>query len=114
MSSQAPPFQSSATRNPRRRQRNIAEDGSIRQQPQRKRNKISGESFKPASVIHLNGDAHKLNGHAVGELDVHSSPHPPLNMPVRGKQLATLSRRGVKDDGSITLVSMEDGTMLQA
>lgn len=56
--------------------------------------------------MHLNGDAHKLKRITPGNSDEAFITHHAGEMPVRGKQLANLSRLGSKDDGSVVLVSI--------
>lgn len=95
----------SGARNPRRRRRAEAEEGgSTRQQPQRKRTKISGDTKQLLAETEATEGGHKINGYTSSSYNDRSS----LNgqIAVRGKPHATTSRRGVKDDGAIILVRL--------
>lgn len=89
----------SVSRNPRRRQRKDSD--SVRQQPHRKRSKLSDDTFLSPSGAKLNGNGALLNGHASrqdGETTFVS-----MDMPVREKK--TSAKRSQRDDGSTYLVS---------
>ena len=88
-----------SSRNPRRRQRKDSE--SIRQQPKRKRSKISEDIFIPPPGAKVNGNGSALmNGHA-GRGEGEGSSYT-LDMPVREKKPSV--KRSHKDDGSLDLV----------
>lgn len=90
-------------RNPRRRQRDSEEGATLRQQPQRKRSKLSNEnSDRPVNDV--NGNARTYpNGHVKGSLRVRSPSPRVQHIPVREKKLH--SHRVTKGDGSTILVS---------
>lgn len=91
----------SVARNPRRRQRKDSD--SVRLQPHRKRNKLSGETFVSPSTAKVNGNGSAvMNGHA-GHADGETT-FVSMDMPVREKKLT--GKRAHKDDGSILLVSI--------
>jgi nuclear pore complex protein Nup133 len=89
----------SSLRNPRRRQRTSSE-GLQAQQPRRKRNKLTDESFVAKDDAHVNGNGSALmNGH------VGPSPENSLvmiDMPVREKK--TPPKRSTKEDNALYLV----------
>ncbi|KAF2198532.1 hypothetical protein GQ43DRAFT_154756 [Delitschia confertaspora ATCC 74209] len=93
---------SSSTRNPRRRQR---DSDSLRQPPNRKRSKLSEESFVPVSSSHINGNGSALmNGRAVhGEVD---GSLVVVDMPVREKK--PVAKRPSKEDEGILLTKSEN------
>jgi len=99
----SPRAHSQLPRNPRRRQRAEVEEGtSPRQQPQRKRSKVAGESFKPTAGGHIDGTARstRLNGSGEGI----SAPATQLHIPVREKATGKLGKRVSKEDGGVLLV----------
>jgi len=90
-------------RNPRRRQRDVDEGASPRQQPQRKRSKVAGDSFKPTSGGHIDGATRntRLNGSAEGTLASTTQ----LRIPMREKGGAgKVGKRASKEDGGVLLV----------
>jgi len=98
-----------ATRNPRRRRRVDGEDGgSTRQQPQRKRTKLSTDVQQVLAEIGVNKATRTTNGHiSVGRDDRLS----------RVQSHAGAQKRNVKDDGATILVSYQtqrDGLFLIA
>ncbi|KAL2352803.1 Non-repetitive/WGA-negative nucleoporin C-terminal-domain-containing protein [Cryomyces antarcticus] len=93
-------LQSTSTRNPRRRQRNDSD--SLRQQPQRKRSKLSNDTFTAPSDARTNGNVTDgLNGHAGQRVRQHSTSPRSQILPVREKK--QLQKRGFKGDGSAVL-----------
>jgi nuclear pore complex protein Nup133 len=87
----------SSLRNPRRRQRKDS-DG-LPQQPRRKRNKLTDESFKDPKDAHVNGNGSALmNGHAVQSVE---NSVVLVDMPVREKKAAP--KRAPKEDHGIYL-----------
>jgi len=99
---ESPREQFELPRNPRRRQRADLDDGtSPRQQPQRKRSKVAGGAFQPASGRVVEGNARKtrLNGHTEED----SAAAVPLRIPLREKP--KLAKRRPREDGGILLVS---------
>ncbi|KAF2467017.1 uncharacterized protein BDR25DRAFT_317245 [Lindgomyces ingoldianus] len=93
----------SSLRNPRRRQRKDSDSG--RQQPHRKRSKLSDDSFASPIDAHTNGNGSALmNGHAShGEVD---GSLVLVDMPVRDRKPPT--KRGLKDDSSLLLAKNEN------
>lgn len=95
-----------ATRNPRRRQRIDVEDaGTVRQQPQRKRSKISRDAYKAT-----NDQAEsKVNGHlptnANGQADAEDDDLARVKIPLRERSQVSAVKRVPKYDGSKILVS---------
>jgi nuclear pore complex protein Nup133 len=90
----------SVSRNPRRRQRKDSD--SVRQQPHRKRSKLSGQTFVSPSAAKVNGNGSLMNGyasHGDGETTFVS-----MDMPVREKKAP--GTRAHRDDGSTFLVSI--------
>jgi nuclear pore complex protein Nup133 len=89
----------SSLRNPRRRQRTSSE-GLQAQQPRRKRNKLTDESFVAKDDAHVNGNGSALmNGH-VGPSSENSLVM--IDMPVREKK--TPPKRSTKEDNALYLV----------
>jgi hypothetical protein len=87
----------SATRNPRRRRRVEAEDGgSTRQQPQRKRTKLSTDVQQVLAETGVDKDTRSTDGHVPNGRDDRLS---------RVKSHAGAPKRNVKDDGATILVS---------
>lgn len=86
---------SSSLRNPRRRQR---KDSDGPQQPRRKRNKLTEETFLANGDAHVNG-----NGTATPNGHVHADEEPELELPVREMKQLTV-KRAVKEDASQYLV----------
>ncbi|KAF1940789.1 hypothetical protein EJ02DRAFT_455718 [Clathrospora elynae] len=83
----------SSLRNPRRRQRSKDPDG-LQQQPRRKRNKLTNESFVPPKEAHVNGNGSALmNGHAVQSVE---NSVVLVDMPVREKKAPP--KRAPKED----------------
>ncbi|KAF2178114.1 hypothetical protein K469DRAFT_804028 [Zopfia rhizophila CBS 207.26] len=93
----------SSLRNPRRRQRKDSD--SLRQQPHRKRSKLSEDTFNSPSSTHVNGNGSaSMNGHvSYGEVD---SSLVVVDMPVREKKPS--AKRGQKDDGGMYLTKNEN------
>ena len=94
------------TRNPRRRQRKDVEDaGPVRQQPQRKRSKISRDTYK-ATGDQVESEA---NGHvptdANGQVDGETDNLARVKIPLRERSQAGAVKRAPKYDGSKVLVS---------
>jgi hypothetical protein len=91
----------SSGRNPRRRQRKDSD--SFRQAPQRKRSKLSDETFVPPTNGKVNGNGSiGVNGYTPYG---HSSNHShTLEMPLREKKSSGVTKRAPKGDGSIVLV----------
>lgn len=95
--------QSASSRNPRRRQRNDSD--SIRQQPQRKRSKLSDDIFLPPTGSKTKGNGTLIaNGHADNAAGDGLAPEGNHEIPVREKKRATLSKKPAKGDGSTVLV----------
>ncbi|ORY03958.1 Non-repetitive/WGA-negative nucleoporin C-terminal-domain-containing protein [Clohesyomyces aquaticus] len=92
----------SSGRNPRRRQRKDSDSGRLH--PQRKRSKLSDDSFASPSDAHANGNSSLLmNGHASsGDVD---GSLVLVNMPVRDRKPP---KRGIKDDASILLTKNDN------
>lgn len=90
-----------SVRNPRRRQRKDSD--SFRQAPQRKRSKLSEESFLPPTNGKVKGNgsvgANGSTAHINGVNASHS-----LEIPVREKKGSGVTKRAAKGDGSIVLV----------
>lgn len=92
-----------STRNPRRRQR-PENDSLPKDQPRRKRSKISTDTFAAPDepAIKQNGHA-GMNGHGVPPARKGSAPPETLDVVVRGAKKTT-TKRAVKSDGSTVLV----------
>jgi len=95
-----------AARNPRRRQRKDVEDaGSVRQQPQRKRSKISRDTYRGTddqAESEVNGPAPtEPNGQVDGQDDDLAR----VKIPLRERSQAGAVKRVPKYDGSKILVS---------
>jgi len=89
----------SASRNPRRRRRVDAEDGgSTRQQPQRKRTKLSTDVKQILAETGVEQDTRSINGHIQSPRDDRLS---------RVKSNTGAQKRNVKDDGATILVSFQ-------
>lgn len=92
------------SRNPRRRQRHDSD--SAKNQPDRKRSKISDTTFLDPASPAVNGNGPPgLNGHTVNGDEKRRSAlrH---EIPVREKKHSAAPARSVKGDGSTTLVCM--------
>ncbi|KAK4956948.1 hypothetical protein LTR66_013315 [Elasticomyces elasticus] len=97
-----------STRNPRRRQRRDSD--SSKQQPQRKRSKLSEDTFAVPNgnvAAYANGS---VDGYTNGIAERHarrSSAQPLLQngteIPVRGRKQAVIGKRAIKEDGSVVL-----------
>lgn len=97
-----------STRNPRRRLRKDSEEtGTFRQQPQRKRSKLSRETYKS-----IGNDVEALQNGSISAID-HEGDHGDMDhgtakATARGKLLAGPTKRIVKYDGSKVLVRSLD------
>lgn len=90
-------------RNPRRRQRADVDEGtSPRQQPQRKRSKVAGDSFKATSGGQIVGNERRSRSN--GYVEQAPGATVQLHMPVREKSTTTLGKRVLKEDGGVLLV----------
>ena len=91
---------------PRRRQRKEIEDGgSLPRQPERKRSKLSNDSYMPlpnGTLEDANNSA-QTNGHAAPDYPDSHPPDTTMRIPVREKRRA---RRPSREDASTSLVTM--------
>lgn len=86
---------------PLRRQRKDTEDGaSLRNQPLRKRNKLSNDLFKPDASLNGSASISSANGHASNG---HASDQMKLDFPMRSKLAIANSKRIANNDGGVTL-----------
>jgi nuclear pore complex protein Nup133 len=86
-------------RNTRRRQRDNSD--SLQQRSQRKRSKISTDTYHSTTDAHVNGDARALMNGSVGYGDADGSLVL-VDMPVREKK--DPAKRALKDDTALYLV----------